>query len=206
VSKELKACRECGSADVRPAKLKKYKGLCKICKKKVWFSENRDKRLVYSKIYRENNPEKVSKEKKKSRNKKIEQYKARSNKYYNDNKSLLGKKNNERYHKNSEKILKKQRERGLKTRSRDTVHPKSKNWDAEKRREYNQKNSEKIKARRQVNLEIKWGSVIRPERCPKCKEETMARKMYVQINNDLDFVGFLCSFCNGEKNIRKRME
>ncbi|MEO4185242.1 hypothetical protein ABH305_05215 [Acinetobacter pittii] len=118
---------------------------CRKEKKRQEYLKNRDRYLSYGKAYREENPEKVAKSKKKAYQKKPEYYKQMHKAYYDENRDAVLK-NAEIYRLNNRELIR-ARDNNYKARNREIL--------SRKQSEYQRKNSEKLNAYRRKYMKEK---------------------------------------------------
>lgn len=71
--------------------------------------------------------------------------------------------------------------------------------------EWERKNRERANVATNIYRKIKAGKITKPTHCPECQKLTPTKNMQVDIDENLDFVGWLCSWCKGERRIKNNM-
>jgi hypothetical protein len=92
----------------------------------------------------------------------------------------------EYYHRNKDKILEKLKE----TRKKNGYNTT---------KQYKHRNKEKIDAHNYVALAIKFGNLVRPETCEKCKKQCKPHAHHHDYTKPLDVI-WVCPKCHGEEH------
>lgn len=85
---------------------------------------------------------------------------------------------------------------------------KSKLKHRKKIEEWRIKNKKKSLAHSKVYHMIATGKIKKPLKCPSCEKKTNSRKMYLRLDENLDYKNphWLCSFCSGTQTISENIK
>jgi len=85
---------------------------------------------------------------------------------------------------------------------------KSKLKHLKRTEEWRIKNKKRILAHAQVYNMIRAGRIKKPFKCPICNKKTNSRKMYLRLDDNLDYKNphWLCSFCSGTQTINDNIK
>ena len=169
---------------------------CEDCAKK-YREEHKDAISKSSKKYFDNNKDKIQETQKKYKANNKGKRKKSIKKYYDNNREKIKESTKKRY----PRI----RELTRLRRDRNKIHPPTKQ-NPEGVKEYRLKNKERVNVRSRIQRMIREGELIKPEKCPLCNFKTKSHKIWINLNDDHEFLGFICSFCHGEKQIQKNIK